>query len=104
MSKSEPALEVRRLDPYRWLIPRQGAMLVEGLIFADGRLMEQIRRLLSIAPDWLAPGGLILLEIEASQGPRALSLAFDAFHAASIELRQDLAGRDRLLTIQLPEE
>jgi tRNA-splicing ligase RtcB len=43
MSKTEPRLEVRRLDAYRWLIPRQGRMRVEGLIFADAHLMEQIR-------------------------------------------------------------
>jgi tRNA-splicing ligase RtcB len=43
MSKSEPGLEVRRLDEYRWLIPRRGGMRVDGLIFADARLMEQIR-------------------------------------------------------------
>jgi release factor glutamine methyltransferase len=66
--------------------------------------LEQIRKLLEVVPEWLATGGLILLEIESSQGPRALSLAYDAFHAASIELRQDLAGHDRLLAIQLPEE
>ncbi|MGD8321191.1 MAG: RtcB family protein [Gemmatimonadota bacterium] len=43
MSKTEPRLEVRRLDEYRWLIPRQGKMRVEGLIFADQRLMQDIR-------------------------------------------------------------
>lgn len=43
MSKTQPRLEVRRLDDYRWLIPRQGRMRAEGLIFADGRLMEDIR-------------------------------------------------------------
>jgi release factor glutamine methyltransferase len=66
--------------------------------------LEQIRKLLAVVPEWLAPGGLILLEIESSQGPLALSLAYDAFHAASIELRQDLAGHDRVLAIHLPEE
>ncbi len=43
MSRTEPGLEVRRLDQHRWLIPRQGRMRVEGLIFADEHLMEQIR-------------------------------------------------------------
>ncbi len=36
-------LKVRQLDAYRWLIPRQGRMNVEGLIFADRRLMASIR-------------------------------------------------------------
>ena len=57
-----------------------------------------------LVPNWMAPGGLILLEIEASRGPRCLSLAYDAFHAAAIHLHQDLAGRDRLLEIQLPAD
>ncbi|NIP79500.1 MAG: RNA-splicing ligase RtcB [Gemmatimonadetes bacterium] len=37
------ALETRRLDDYRWLIPRQGGMRVDGLVFADDTLMEDIR-------------------------------------------------------------
>ena len=58
-----------------------------------------IRRLLKIAPDWLAPNGMILLEIEASLGNQALSLAYDSFSEATIHLHQDLTGRDRLLEI-----
>jgi len=36
-------MELVRLDPYRWLIPRQGKMRVDGLIFADQKLIEDIR-------------------------------------------------------------
>ena len=36
-------MELVRLDPYRWLIPRQGKMRVDGLIFADRKLMRDIR-------------------------------------------------------------
>jgi tRNA-splicing ligase RtcB len=43
MSKTAPGLEIRRLDQHRWLIPRQGRMRVEGLIFADAGLMRDIR-------------------------------------------------------------
>ncbi len=64
--------------------------------------LDIIRRLLSIAPEWLAPGGRIMLEIEASQGTKALSLAYDSFSAAEIYLQRDLTGRDRLIEIQLP--
>lgn len=67
---------------------------------ADG--LNLIRRLLAIAPDWLAPGGRILLEIEASQGMPVLSLAYDLFSEAEIHLHRDLAGHDRLLEITLP--
>jgi methylase of polypeptide subunit release factors len=58
--------------------------------------------LFKLAPDWIAPGGRILLEIEASRGVAVLSLAYDTFISASIHLHQDLAGHDRLLEIQLP--
>ncbi|MEJ2312101.1 MAG: RtcB family protein [Gemmatimonadales bacterium] len=34
---------MRQLDEYRWLIPRQGKMRVDGLVYADHRLMENIR-------------------------------------------------------------
>lgn len=66
---------------------------------ADGLYL--IRRLLALAPKWLSPNGIILLEIEATQGMSALSLAYDLFSEASISLHQDLSQRDRLLEIQL---
>ena len=36
-------MELTRLDSHRWLVPRQGKMRVDGLIFADDVLMEDIR-------------------------------------------------------------
>jgi protein-(glutamine-N5) methyltransferase, release factor-specific len=66
---------------------------------SDG--LDPIRRLLKIAPEWLAPDGLILLEIESRQGMAAVSLAYDSFEKATINLRRDLAGRERLLAIRL---
>lgn len=59
------------------------------------------RRLMQIAPDWMAPNGLILLEIEATCGIQALNLAYDMFSQAEIHLHQDLTGRDRLLEIKI---
>ncbi len=41
--------------------------------------LEVIRRLLDIAPEWLAPNGMMLLEIEATRGMQALNLACDLF-------------------------
>jgi len=35
-------LELRRADSYRWIIPRQGRMRVEGMIYADDALMDDI--------------------------------------------------------------
>jgi release factor glutamine methyltransferase len=63
--------------------------------------LDIIHRLLTCAPDRLIPGGLLLLEIEASEGPSALSLAWDAFGKAEIHLHKDLSGRDRILEIQV---
>lgn len=64
---------------------------------ADG--LDLYRRLLKLAPNWLAPNGKILLELEATQGAKALGLAYDAFENMNIQLHQDLAGHDRILEI-----
>ncbi|HUG34828.1 MAG TPA: peptide chain release factor N(5)-glutamine methyltransferase [Anaerolineales bacterium] len=75
---------------------REPALALDG--GSDG--LEIIRKLLRIAPEWLAPKGLILLEIEATRGEQALDLAYDLFSHAEIHLHQDLTGRDRLLEVQ----
>ena len=64
---------------------------------ADG--LDIYRRLFKLAPDWLAPRGMMLLEIESSLGVKALSLAYDSFSEVTIHLHQDLTGHDRLLEI-----
>jgi release factor glutamine methyltransferase len=64
--------------------------------------LDPIRKCLQILPGWMAPVALILFEIEASKGTHALSLAYDVFSESSMHLHQDLAGRDRLLEIQVP--
>jgi release factor glutamine methyltransferase len=67
---------------------------------ADG--LDPFRNFFKIVPEWMASGGRILLEIEATRGMAVLSLAYDAFFSAAIHLHQDLTGHDRLLEIQLP--
>jgi release factor glutamine methyltransferase len=62
--------------------------------------LDLVRRLIMLASDSLAPEGLMLLEIESSQGIAALSLAYDTFSHASIHLHRDLANHDRLIEIQ----
>jgi release factor glutamine methyltransferase len=59
-----------------------------------------VARLLRQAPALLAPGGRLLLEIGASQGPAALDLAHAAFPSAAAHVQRDLAGLDRLLVIE----
>lgn len=85
-----PTLELFKLPVYR----SEPALALDG--GQDG--MDDVRRLLTWLP--LAPGGLALLEIEASQGPKALSLAQVACPGAEIALLQDLASHDRLLRIE----
>lgn len=63
--------------------------------------LDPIRRLLKLAPDRLAPNGLILLEIESTQGTQVLDLARRVFPEAEIRLHRDLAGKDRLLEIAI---
>ncbi len=66
---------------------------------ADG--LDLFRRLLNMAPEWLAPNALILLEIESTLGIQVLNLAYDMFDQVQIHLHQDLTGRDRLMEIRL---
>jgi len=75
----------------------------EPVIALDGGTdgLDIIRRLLNIGPEWLAPNGMILLEIEATRGIQALDLACDMFSKGIINLHQDFAGQDRLLEITL---
>jgi release factor glutamine methyltransferase len=76
---------------------REPTMALDG--GADG--LQLIRSLMNAAPDRLVPGGLLLMEIEASEGAAALSLAYDGFAEAKIHLYKDLAGRDRILEVQI---
>jgi release factor glutamine methyltransferase len=68
---------------------------------ADG--LDAYRRLYKIAPEWLAPQGMMLFETEAILGVQALGLAYDTFTDVTIHLHQDLAGHDRLLEISLKD-
>jgi release factor glutamine methyltransferase len=63
--------------------------------------LREIRELMSSAPPHVAPGGLILFEIESSNGGPALYLAQRNFPDAKIELFSDLAGLDRLIAIHV---
>lgn len=63
--------------------------------------LDLFRKLMRIAPECLATNGLLLLEIEATQGVETVSLASGAFPNAHSRLHKDLAGRDRLLEVDL---
>ncbi len=68
---------------------------------ADG--LEVIRRLLRQSQGLLAPGGALLIEIGATQGGAVKEIAQRLFAQSGITIRvhPDLAGRDRVLEIQV---
>ena len=36
-------LAIKKLDDFRWVIPRQGKMRTEGLVYADEKMLADIR-------------------------------------------------------------
>ena len=60
-----------------------------------------IKRLLLQAQTRLVPGGVILLEIEASRGEAIMKSAGEVFPFAETNLIQDLAGKDRPAKTQI---
>ncbi len=74
---------------------REPALALDG----GERGLDLIARLLRQAPGSLFPGGLLLLEIETSQGEEVLKLASRAFTGGEIHIFQDLAGHDRVVYI-----
>ena len=61
---------------------------------ADG--LDHVRVIVGEAPGWLAPGGVLLLEIGAGQGAAVAELAVDA-GLADVRVLPDLTGRDRFV-------
>lgn len=91
-------------------IPSQKLLQLPGLAWEPQTALDGgedgltfIRRLLSQAAPLLNRPALILLETESSLGPQTAALAIAAFPHGTIELHRDLAGLDRLVSIQLTE-
>ncbi len=90
-----PSPRLQSLD----VAQREPGLALDG--GADG--LEPIKRLLKDAPAVLAPGGLLLLEIDEMQGEAVRQLAVRSFPKAQIEVMRDLAGSERLVEIRLPD-
>ncbi len=106
------ALDAADADPAGWLVAnppyvseREWADLApevrdheprEALVAGpDGT--EVIERIVRGAGAYLRPGGRLLVEIGAGQGPAALDFARDSRDLAGPAIRKDYAGLDRLL-------
>jgi release factor glutamine methyltransferase len=64
-------------------------------LFAGPDGLDAIRTLISGAPDRLAPDGWLVLEIGHDQGA-AVGALFEQHRYRDVEIRSDLAGRDRI--------
>jgi len=42
-------VKIQKIDEWRWRIPREGKMRTEGLVFADDKMMQDIRKDQSLA-------------------------------------------------------
>lgn len=87
-----PETTLVRLDRLRW----EPEIALQG-----GQAgIDLIQRLLTDIHQVIAPRGLLLMEIEASQGAAVTGLVQAALPDADIRLRADLAGHDRLVIVQ----
>ena len=87
-----PTETLKTLDVYT----REPSLALDGGL--DG--LDLVRRFLQDAPHFLAPNGMMLLEIDSSHGPKALETAKEFFPKATCKLLQDLSRRDRFIRIQ----
>ena len=88
VGSSELAEDVRDWEPHRAL-------------FAGTDGLDDIRTIIGAAPDRLAAGGWLVLEIGSDQGPSVAGLLRDAGFV-EVEVRPDLAGRDRIAIARRP--
>lgn len=73
---------------------------MDALLAGDDGL-DDIRVLAAGAPERLQPGGSVVLEIGADQG-RLVAEILEAAGLVAIEIRPDLAGRDRIAIARRP--
>ena len=60
------------------------------------------RRLIRGAPDYLRPGGRLLVEIAPEQLSSVVCEATEAFPGAEVHFERDLSGSPRLLVVDTP--
>ena len=72
-----------------------------GALFAGPDGLDHLAAIVTAAPRWVRPGGWLVLEIGADQGPAVARLLGDA-RLDDVEVRPDLAGRDRVAVARIP--
>ena len=70
-------------------------------VYAGQDGLDAIRRLVADAPRWIRPGGWLVLEIGADQG-RSVEALLRVAGFVDIDIRPDLAGRDRVAVASRP--
>ncbi|MDQ1422542.1 MAG: release factor glutamine methyltransferase, partial [Acidimicrobiaceae bacterium] len=78
------------------LPPEVGRWEPPGALFAGDTGLDAIAVIVGGAPRWLAPGGVLVVEIGAAHGAAAVELA-RAAGLVDVSVSADLAGRDRIL-------
>ncbi len=86
-------------EEYRQAMPEVSCYEPQQALAAGPGGLEAVARLLAQAQALDPPPGTILLEIGATQGPRALALARTHFPDRPATLWRDLAGLDRVIEI-----
>jgi release factor glutamine methyltransferase len=71
-----------------------------GALFAGTAGLDAIRTIAAAAPHWIRPGGWLVLEIGADQGAAVIEL-LSAGDYEAVEIRPDLAARDRVAIARL---
>jgi release factor glutamine methyltransferase len=94
ISANLPYIPTQRLRGLK-IFDREPALALDG--GSDG--LDLIQQLLVDAHPNLNAGGLLLLEIDSTQGKILKKLAQEAFPSADVRILADLAGRDRLMHI-----
>lgn len=64
-------------------------------LFAPERGTSVIERIARGAPEWLKPGGWLVLEIGETQGPEVVRILVEGGYA-DVSVEPDLTGRDRI--------
>lgn len=72
----------------------------EGALISGPSGLEALRVLVDAAPTWLVPEGALVLELAPHQGEEIARAAAARF--AEVQVRADLAGRDRALVARRP--